>query len=653
MTAGRQVLFDNYQRMSPRVRENSPVTIVEIDEASLTTLGQWPWPRNRMASLVKAINAYSPAAIGLDMYMPEPDATSPQPWAAELPAIYRDLAREITRLPSHDRLLADELRAAPTVLGAAGFDFDTFNTATGLRTVPMLTSGGDPLHFVRYFPYVLASIPELQQAAKGQAVLSVSTDDAVVRRMPLVLSVGEQLVPSLAMEMLRVATDDPAIRVHVGERGIESVAVADLSVPTQRQGDVWLHFAKLQGSASRQISAADVLAGNVDSDALAGKLVLVGLTGAGLTDQRLTPLGELVPGIEIQAQLLESFFDGRFLIRPWWMKLIELALLFTLGTVMIVVVPLSRGRFAKVITTIPRATTWIVMAMNVSFVLIGYAVFHHTGLLFDAAALFVGFSTVLASLVSSLMVELSKENERLAAEQQRLRDAAHLVGGEIKRLLQADGSAEETQAMERVAGWVRLLGRAVARHPEFAGQLSDEVLDILPRIVALRDLGMVPIAGHATEANGDLSDADRELMRKHPKVGGMAVDVAAKILGSEHSDTSIANLLACTREVAEGHHERWDGKGYPAGLAGEAVPLSARIAGMVDAYEAMVSSRPYRVALSHDEALAVIARASGTQFDPRIAAIFAEVGEEIRALGGASGSPATVPGPQAMGPGPR
>ena len=165
--------------------------------------------------------------------------------------------------------------------------------------------------------------------------------------------------------------------------------------------------------------------------------------------------------------------------------------------------------------------------------------------------------------------------------------------------------------------------------------------------------GMVPIAGHATEANGDLSDADRELMRKHPKVGGMAVDVAARILGSEHSDTSIANLLACTREVAEGHHERWDGKGYPAGLAGEAVPLSARIAGMVDAYEAMVSSRPYRVALSHDEALAVIARASGTQFDPRIAAIFAEVGEEIRALGGASGSPATVPGPQAMGPGPR
>ena len=84
-TTARQLLFDGYQKSSPRIPMSQPVTIVAIDEASLAEIGQWPWPRDRLADLLHAIGAYQPAAIGLDMYMPERDQTSPDLVAANLP----------------------------------------------------------------------------------------------------------------------------------------------------------------------------------------------------------------------------------------------------------------------------------------------------------------------------------------------------------------------------------------------------------------------------------------------------------------------------------------------------------------------------------------------------------------------------------------
>jgi adenylate cyclase len=115
----RQLLFDQYQRRFPRVPTAQPVTIVEIDEQTLASVGQWPWPRNKLASLVDSIAALKPLAIGLDIYMPEPDQTSPDKVAANLPPSAAALAAGLRALPSHEAILARSLRAAPTILGAA------------------------------------------------------------------------------------------------------------------------------------------------------------------------------------------------------------------------------------------------------------------------------------------------------------------------------------------------------------------------------------------------------------------------------------------------------------------------------------------------------------------------------------------------------
>jgi CHASE2 domain-containing sensor protein len=434
----RQWLFDGYQRLHPRERTRQPVVLVEIDEKSLEFQGQWPWPRNRLAQLIDTIAVHQPAAIGLDIYMPEPDETSPDRVARNLAPSARlgqagaaMLADALTHLPSHDTRLAQSLAAAPTVLGVAGFEYQAQTSSEGVASVPMRIQGGDPRPWLRRYPRVLASLPELQRAARGKAVLSVWGQDPVIRRVPLAAAVAELIMPSLAMEMLRVASANPAVDLTVGPRGIEGVGVGDFTVPTQSAGDVWVHYARYEDGLSRRISAADVLEGSIPDGLLEHKLVLVGLTGSGLSDRRVTALRELVPGVEIQAQLLESFFEGRTLLRPWWMKGAELALLLACGCLMVWLVPKARRRFAHA-SGERRRWGWVVMGLSALLLGAGYALFRVQGLLFDVASLVVGLACLSACLASSSVLEIERDNLRLGRERERLREEAARVAGELE-----------------------------------------------------------------------------------------------------------------------------------------------------------------------------------------------------------------------------
>jgi adenylate cyclase len=402
--AARQLLFDQYQRRYPRIPASQPVTIVDIDEDTLATVGQWPWPRNRLADLIDAIAALKPLAIGLDIYMPEPDQTSPDKVAGNLPASAADLAAGLRALPSHETILAEALRAAPTILGAAPLDHPVFAASTDLRSAPILVHGSDALNHVQRFDYVLASMPELQAAARGQAMLSVSLEEGVVRHFPLIVGLRDKLVPSLPMEMLRIATDSGAIDVYSNSSGVQAVGVADARVPTQPAGDIWLHFASIRSTLNRYVSARDVLRHAIDPDRIRGKLVLVGLTGAGVTDMRTTPLGELVPGIEIQAQVIETIVDGRFLRRPPWLKWAESAFILSVGLLIIWYMPRTNSRVAVFMKTVPKATALVGLLLNLLNAVCCFFIFVHFGLLVDAASIFIILSAVMGCFFSRNLV---------------------------------------------------------------------------------------------------------------------------------------------------------------------------------------------------------------------------------------------------------
>ena len=410
----RKLLFDHYQRRFPRIPASQPVTIVAIDDRTLAAVGQWPWPRNRLANLVDAIAAQKPLAIGLDIYMPEADQTSPDKVADNLPDSAAALAAGLRALPRHETTLANSLRAAPSVLGAAAVDHAAFDTSTDLRSAPILVHGVDPLNRVKRYTYVLASLPELQAAARGQAMLNVALEQGTVRRIPLILGLGDKLVPCMPIEILRVVTGSAAVDVYADTAGMQSVGVADVQVPTQPDGDIWLHFASIRSMQHRYVSARDVLQGQVDPERFHNKMVLVGLTGTGNTDMRTTSLGELVPGIEIQAQIIETIFDGRFLRRPVWLKWAETIFVLAFGILIIWYLPHTDSRLAAFVRAVPKASAVLGLLLNLLLLASCLLLFKYFGLLVDAASIFIILSAVMGCFFSTALLDLGVQTRREA-----------------------------------------------------------------------------------------------------------------------------------------------------------------------------------------------------------------------------------------------
>lgn len=416
----RLALFDSYQTHLPRNRISAPAVIVGIDEASLKAHGQWPWPRTQLAALIGNISAFGPAAIGLDIIMPEPDRISPARVAESLPQIGQSLRVQLKKLPDNDKVLAAALARSPSVLGAAGFDFPTYSTATSMRAAPVAVQGGETIPYVRHFPAVLKSLPVLEDAAAGQAMLNADLERGVVRRVPLVFTLGETLVPSLSLELLRVAAGLPAIDVEAGVRGIRNVGLGDIRVPTQANGEAWVYFTP--SLPERYISAADVLSGSVNPELLQQKIVLIGLTGLGLVDVVTTPRGERVPGIEIHAQLLENIFDQRFLTRPYWLSWMELAILLMFGVFLLLAVPALK----------PRLSTFLATIIAGLLFGSGFLLYHVAGLLLDAASLSMSLNTIFASLLAGTYIETDRERHAMRQALQLEREAAARVAGEME-----------------------------------------------------------------------------------------------------------------------------------------------------------------------------------------------------------------------------
>ena len=416
----RNAQFDLYQTMLPRAAHSAPVAIVAVDEVALRKVGQWPWPRIHLAALVEGIGAQGALAIGLDMLLLERDQTSPESLAARLGSGQDDLRATLARMTSYDDLLAQTLARHPVVLGAAGSDVASPAASAGLRTWPVITRGPEVARTVRRYPYVLSSLPNLQGAASGQALMNAELERGIVRRVALVNTIGAVVVPTLSLELLRVATRAAPIEVHTDRRGVTAVQVGDLRVPTQPSGEVWLHYSAFR--PDRYVSAADVLANRIDAGAMKDKVVIVALTGVVGVDSKTTPRGEDVPGAEVHAQLIESFFDGRFLERPMWMSRLEVAILIVFGGALIWLAPKMRRDPA------------ILLAVGLLLLVfaLGVALFHWSGLLFDGFSLIIALTTVFSSVIASALVRA--DHERRATEQslQVARESAARVAGELE-----------------------------------------------------------------------------------------------------------------------------------------------------------------------------------------------------------------------------
>jgi adenylate cyclase len=333
------VWFDFYQKAAPRVAGDAPIRIVDIDDRSLKEIGQWPWPRTVVGHLVDRLREAGAAVITFDIDFAEPDRTSPKlllPLVAQNGVGKEEAEKVLSALPDPDKRLAEAISALPVVTGF--ILTDRAQTRPPIAKVGFALAGEDPLGHVDSFSAAVSNLPELEAAAAGNGFLNQYVDwDHVVRRVPLILRLGEKPYPSLAAETLRVSL---GARSYIGraagantersfgeKTGLTAIRIGTLTIPTDPAGRVWLHYAVPQ--RDRFVSAADVLADKFDPALFADHIILVGTSAAGVVnDQQATPIARDVPGVEIHAQLLEQILQGDFLVRPDWAVGAEI--LFTL-----------------------------------------------------------------------------------------------------------------------------------------------------------------------------------------------------------------------------------------------------------------------------------------------------------------------------------
>lgn len=168
----------------------------------------------------------------------------------------------------------------------------------------------------------------------------------------------------------------------------------------------------------------------------------------------------------------------------------------------------------------------------------------------------------------------------------------------------------------RTQQYVFALAQRLRAQGHYSDSLSDPSIDVLVRAAPLHDIGKIGIPDDILLKNGSLSDEEWAIMKTHTLIGESVLDVA------EIERDGDSDVIAKAIKIAGGHHERWDGTGYPRGLAGEAIPLEARIMSLADMYDALVSERPYKKAWSHERAVGEIVSKRNTQFDPVIVDAF-------------------------------
>jgi len=217
---------------------------------------------------------------------------------------------------------------------------------------------------------------------------------------------------------------------------------------------------------------------------------------------------------------------------------------------------------------------------------------------------------------------LEHEVEKRAAQMSELQDVT----------IQAMASLAETRDEEtgyhikRTQLYVKLLAQELAKLPKYENELTPERINIFYKSAPLHDIGKVGIPDSILLKPGKLTENEFEIMKTHAVLGYSSINQAEQSAGAAHS------FLEVAKEIALYHHEKWDGSGYPKGISGEEIPISARLMAVADVYDALISKRVYKEAMTHQQAINIIKDGKGKHFDPLLIDLFLDIEHQFFAI---------------------
>ncbi|MBI9089198.1 MAG: CHASE2 domain-containing protein [Desulfobacterium sp.] len=608
--------YDQFMKCSVAGEPSDKIRIIDIDEVSLSAVGQWPWPRYRLAQLVEAVSDMQPKAMGLDIILSEPDRVSLENIQRQFKEDF-DLNLGFTGVPlslrDNDGYLAHVFKKTG-IVGAKYFYFDYFNKESICNHNPFEIRDRSGLLRLHQATGVLCNTDQIENKLAFTGFMNNRRDeDGILRQSPLLIEFQGDIFPNLALATFLKAHGITQGQVLKGLYGLYLEA-GQYKIPVTPNGYVQMRFS---GPATRDhkfISAVDILNNNVPQADIRDKIIFIGSSAVGLNDIHHTIFDSQFPGVEIHAVILDNIYKNRMIIRPIRERAIVLVGCLITGMLMAFLFFKPAGPKTLFFATL----IWVCV------------VFIATGLAYNKLSVFIspGMPVLMAVVLFTFFSYARFVQARRASFMwfKRLANSQQLTMEAMVSMVETR-DPETGQHIKRTQHYALALAKYLKETGKFPELLTDDYIATLFLSVPLHDIGKVGIPDNILLKPGKLTDEEFELMKRHASYGKDTIEKTAKKIKGD-------NYLKMGAEIAGSHHEKWDGNGYPTGLVGEEIPLSGRIMAISDVYDALISRRCYKPPFPHEKSMQIIREGRGSLFDPVIVDAFFEIEPEIKIIAG-------------------
>lgn len=628
------LVYDSLLRLTHSQQTLDTIVIVDLDEDTLAQYGQWPWPRYRVARLLEKIAADKPKVVGLDMVFAEADSSSPIHWKHSLES---EQGRPITVKGIHpalldfDQVLGETLKKGPFILGHKFDQLSQEGDAPKAQSQNLSEKGQPERECVVPHPFsvfirerageqrlsgglfiaenAVCNLPILSSAAKGSGFFNIVPDpDGVHRRMPMFIKHHGRFYPSLPLAMIIEAEAHSQAVIMRNAGGCSNLSIGHRQIPLDQSGSLLIKFRgdgkrfryRDAGKRFEYVSAAKILQDKESTGRFHDRFVLIGTSAVGLRDLRATPMDRASNGVEVHAAILDNILQGDFIGQPngaWTWEALAILLAGIISS-------LCLARFSAWLSGCV-ATVQILAIIGTSVIFMRHGLYVQPLL---TSAVVMGTFLFLTWWKSHLEEQALKQRNHELLQTQDLAIHSMATLGEAR-------DPETGAHLRRTQQYVKVLAQKLRENPKYRRLITDEFVEALFKMAPLHDIGKIGIPDSILLKPESLTDEEYQIMKSHTVV-------AAKVFEEARAELGPNSFLIVGEEVCRSHHEKWDGSGYPEGLKGTEIPLSARIMALADVYDAMVSHRVYKGSMDPDEVAQRIHEGAGSHFDPDVVEAF-------------------------------
>ena len=414
--------YDLYQNIFEEDFSTNKVIIVDIDEKSIEKIGQFPWRRDVYSTILENLNTAEVSAIAFDIFFSEEDTQNPV-------KIFKEFNLNSENILNSDELFLGSIKNSNVILPLVGATKEVKKNNFSPKA-NIITKGEDPLNYLYNYQGYISSLDKFNNAAKGLGSISIiDSEDGILRYVPLILNIDNEIIPSLSLEAVRLYNKENSYLIQTDQSGIQLIKTRSTNFLTNENGLNFVKFKKIP--TNTYVSASDIYENNFDQTNLKDKIVLIGSSAEGVFDLVKIPTGKIIPGVQVHANIIENILSKDFLKINYVTKIAEnIILLISLIVILVI------ANYFKPIYSILNYILLIIILFSISIL------FYKENYFVEVYNIVLFNSLLFIYLLYSRFVEENKSSIENEKKQLVLKKEREIAGEVQKKLFPIEKNIE-------------------------------------------------------------------------------------------------------------------------------------------------------------------------------------------------------------------